>query len=251
MSRSKLADRATRRDRFHQQAKREGFLARACYKLSEIDGKFRAAVARRSRAGSGLRAGLVAAVCAAARRRARACWSGWIACRLRPGAAGCADRCRRRDDDRSAELRGELPAFDVVLSDMAPDTSGIRQPRSGAVRGAVRARARAGGGAAARRAATSSASSFQGPDFKRLIEAVRARFELAKTAKPAGSRQISIEQYVIGKGLFRGAGARRGQARAEIRIRIRGRSNRAARAEIRIEQGRPQRAEAGPGGTAS
>ena len=47
---------------------------------------------------------------------------------------------------------------------------------------------------------------FQGPDFKRLLEAVRARFELAKSAKPAGSRQISIEQYVIGKG-FRGPGA--------------------------------------------
>ena len=40
-------------------------------------------------------------------------------------------------------------------------------------------------------------------DFKKLTEAVRARFAVQKTAKPASSRQISIEQYVIGKG-FRG-----------------------------------------------
>ena len=40
---------------------------------------------------------------------------------------------------------------------------------------------------------------FQGPDFKRLTEAVRAKFATAKTAKPASSRQISIEQYVVGK----------------------------------------------------
>ncbi len=36
---NKLDDRSTRHDRFHQKAKREGFLARAVYKLEEIDGK--------------------------------------------------------------------------------------------------------------------------------------------------------------------------------------------------------------------
>jgi 23S rRNA (uridine2552-2'-O)-methyltransferase len=41
---------------------------------------------------------------------------------------------------------------------------------------------------------------FQGPDFKKLTEDVRARFESSKTVKPASSRQISIEQYVVGKG---------------------------------------------------
>ena len=33
-----------------------------------------------------------------------------------------------------------------------------------------------------------------------FTDAVRSRFESAKTAKPESSRQISIEQYVIGKG---------------------------------------------------
>src|SRR5256885_11012874 len=37
---AKLADRSARRDRFHQKAKREGFAARAVYKLEEIDTRF-------------------------------------------------------------------------------------------------------------------------------------------------------------------------------------------------------------------
>ena len=41
---------------------------------------------------------------------------------------------------------------------------------------------------------------FQGPDFKKLLDAVRARFATAKTAKPESSRQISIEQYIVGTG---------------------------------------------------
>ncbi len=101
-----------------------------------------------------------------------------------------------------AELRGELPAFDVVLSDMAPDTSGIRhldQARSEALfeRALEIAIALLAPGG------NFVGKLFQGPDFKKLTEAVRARFATAKTAKPASSRQISIEQYVIGKG-FRG-----------------------------------------------
>ena len=98
-----------------------------------------------------------------------------------------------------AELKGDLPAFDVVLSDMAPDTSGIRsmdQARSEALFERALELATlllAPGG-------NFVGKLFQGPDFKKLTEAVRARFATGKTAKPASSRQISIEQYVIGKG---------------------------------------------------
>jgi 23S rRNA (uridine2552-2'-O)-methyltransferase len=100
------------------------------------------------------------------------------------------------------ELLGELPAFDVVLSDMAPDTSGIRsldQARSEALF------ERALEIAILTLAPTGNfvGKLFQGPDFKKLVEQVRAKFAVAKTAKPESSRQISIEQYVIGKG-FRG-----------------------------------------------
>jgi 23S rRNA (uridine2552-2'-O)-methyltransferase len=97
------------------------------------------------------------------------------------------------------QLLGELPAFDVVLSDMAPDTSGIRnldQARSEALFERaldIATQVLAPGG-------NFVGKLFQGPDFKKLTEVVRARFAVAKTMKPASSRQISIEQYVIGKG---------------------------------------------------
>jgi 23S rRNA (uridine2552-2'-O)-methyltransferase len=45
---------------------------------------------------------------------------------------------------------------------------------------------------------------FQGPEFKRLIDRVRAGFAVGKAAKPDSSRKISIEQFVVGAG-FRSA----------------------------------------------
>ncbi len=202
MSRSKLDDRAVRRDRFHQQAKREGFLARAVYKLTELDEKFKL-----------LRPGdrvldLGCAPCSwlqYARQKVgeRGVLVGLDRAPLPrelPGARIVVGDVMTIDP---AALRGELAAFDVVLSDMAPDTSGIRsldQARSEA----LFERALELATALLARGGHFVGKLFQGPDFKRLTEAVRARFELAKTAKPAGSRAISIEQYVIGKG-FRGA----------------------------------------------
>ena len=68
---------------------------------------------------------------------------------------------------------------------------------------------------------------FQGPDFKKLTEQVRATFETAKTAKPASSRQISIEQYVIGKGFREAHDPLRARDRTVGRRRRRGRSQQA------------------------
>jgi 23S rRNA (uridine2552-2'-O)-methyltransferase len=96
---------------------------------------------------------------------------------------------------------------------MAPDTSGIRQldqARSEALFERALELATellAPGGQFV-------AKLFQGPDFKRLIELVRSRFDTMKTAKPESSRQISIEQYVVGKG-FRGANHTARTAKAE------------------------------------
>ena len=98
-----------------------------------------------------------------------------------------------------AELRGELPAFDVVLSDMAPDTSGVRsldQARSeGLFERAldIAEETLAPGG-------HFLGKLFQGPDWQRLIQRVRAGFSTVHTLKPAGSRKESIEQYVVALG---------------------------------------------------
>jgi 23S rRNA (uridine2552-2'-O)-methyltransferase len=198
MSRKGLGDRTQRHDRFHQKAKKEGFLARAVYKLQELDDKF----------------GLFKP---GQRVLDLGCAPGsWLQyARGRVGERGVLvglDRAPLRGDVAGArivvgdvltidpkELLGELPAFDVVLSDMAPDTSGIRnldQTRSEAL--FERALEIATGVLAP--GGNFVGKLFQGPDFKKLIEAVRARFEVAKSAKPDSSRQISIEQYVIGKG---------------------------------------------------
>ncbi|MGN6109146.1 MAG: RlmE family RNA methyltransferase [Kofleriaceae bacterium] len=199
---AKLDDRDTRRDRFHQKAKREGFLARAVYKLEEIDAKFDLFAP----GGRVLDLG-----CAP---------GSWLQyARQRVGDTGALVGLDRAPLDRPppgarivvgdvlsidvAQLKGDLPAFDVVLSDMAPDTSGIRsmdQARSEALFEQalhIATQVLAPGG-------NFVGKLFQGPDFKKLIETVRGQFETAKSAKPASSRQISIEQYVIGKG-FRGA----------------------------------------------
>jgi 23S rRNA (uridine2552-2'-O)-methyltransferase len=204
----KLDDRSTRHDRFHQQAKREGFLARAVYKLEEIDTKVglfdggHRVLDLGCAPGSWLqyarqRIGDTAQLVGLDRTALE---------RPPPGARILVGDVLTID---VAQLLGELPAFDVVLSDMAPDTTGVRhvdQSRSEALFERaleIATQVLAPGG-------NFVGKLFQGPDFKKLTEAVRARFAIQKTAKPASSRQISIEQYVIGKG-FRGQAATGGR----------------------------------------
>jgi 23S rRNA (uridine2552-2'-O)-methyltransferase len=195
---SKLADRSARRDRFHQKAKKQGFLARAVYKLEELDDK-------------------VDLFAAGDRVLDLGCAPGsWLQyARSKVGPTGVLVGLDRGPLQKPvagarivvgdvmtidvAELRGDVSAFDVVLSDMAPDTTGVRsldQSRSEALFERaldIATQVLAPGG-------NFVGKLFMGPDFKKLVDAVRARFATAKTIKPASSRQISIEQYVVGKG---------------------------------------------------
>lgn len=201
----RLDDRSTRHDRFHQKAKKEGYLARAVYKLQEIDEKHRifdgghrvldlgcspGSWLQYAQETIGERAVLVGLDRGPLQKPPRGA-------RIEVGDVMAID---------VKQLLGELPAFDIVLSDMAPDTSGIRnldQARSEALFERaleIATQVLAPGG-------NFVGKLFQGPDFKKLTEAVRAKFAVGKTMKPASSRQISIEQYVIGKG-FRGEKSR-------------------------------------------
>jgi 23S rRNA (uridine2552-2'-O)-methyltransferase len=103
------------------------------------------------------------------------------------------------------ELLGELAAFDVVLSDMAPDTTGIRhvdQARSEALferaLDLAEATLAVGGNFVGKL--------FQGPDFDKLLMRCRKAFEQVKVIKPDSSRTRSIEQYVVGRG-YHGPGS--------------------------------------------
>jgi 23S rRNA (uridine2552-2'-O)-methyltransferase len=200
----KLDDRSARHDRFHQKAKREGFLARAVYKLEEIDARYQIFDGGHRVLDLGCAPG------------------SWLQyARQRIGGHALLVGLDRAPLDRPppdarilvgdvltidvAQLLGDLPAFDVVLSDMAPDTTGVRhvdQARSEALFERaleIATLVLAPGG-------NFVGKLFQGPDFKKLTEAVRTRFASQRIAKPASSRQISIEQYVVGNG-FRGQAA--------------------------------------------
>ena len=196
MSNKRLDDRANRHDRFHQKAKKEGFLARAVFKLEELDQQFKLFKPGQRVLDLGCAPG------------------SWLQyARGKVGESGLLvglDRGPLKGDVAGArivvgdvmtidpkELLGDLSAFDVVLSDMAPDTSGIRS--------LDQARSEALFERALEIALLTLAPNgnfvgklFQGAEFKKMIEAVRAKFEVAKTAKPASSRQISIVQYVVG-----------------------------------------------------
>jgi 23S rRNA (uridine2552-2'-O)-methyltransferase len=197
---SKLDDKRGRRDHFHQKAQKSGFRARAVFKLEEIDkaqGLFepgQRVLDLGCAPGSWLQY-------AGTRVGPRGRLVGIDRAEI-PGVAGTRLLVGDVFTVTPEELRGELDAFDVVMSDMAPDTTGIRhvdQARSEA----LFERALEIATLTLKPGGHFLGKLFQGPDFKRLVDACRAAFQTAKVIKPESSRQISIEQYVVAKG-FRG-----------------------------------------------
>jgi 23S rRNA (uridine2552-2'-O)-methyltransferase len=195
---SKLRDPHHRHDAFFKRAREAGFAARSVFKLEEIDQRLRL-----------LRPGY--------RVLDLGCRPGsWMQYALRVvgrhGAVVGIDRdplAQALPDARvmqgdiyattDAELLGELKAFDVVLSDMAPDTTGVRatdQARSAALFEEALLRAER------LLAPTGSfvGKIFQGPDLEGLRKRMATRFAEVKTLKPASSRAQSIEIYLAGKG---------------------------------------------------
>lgn len=195
---SKLGERRHRHDPFHQRAKKEGYAARSIYKLEEIDQKHRLFKPGWRVLDLGCRPGS---------------WLQYAAKQV--GPAGRLVGIDRQPLDVVIpgarivvgdvfevgldELRGDLDAFDIVLSDMAPDTSGIRsmdQARSETLfeRALEIAEATVAPGG------NFVGKLFQGPAFNDLIKRCRAGWTKVATLKPRGTRQESIEQYVIGLG---------------------------------------------------
>ena len=193
-----LRDRGRRHDAFFRKARSEGFAARSVYKLEEIDRRMRL-----------LRPG--------ARVLDLGCRPGsWLqyACKM-AGPHGVvvgvdrqplpslvagarvlvADIYTLSDEE---VLCGQA-AFDVVLSDMAPDTTGIRatdQARSAAlVEEAL--------GRAERLLAPLGAfvaKVFQSPEVVQIRTRMAKRFSDVHLVKPKSSRDESTELYLVGKG---------------------------------------------------
>ena len=187
---SKLRDRSHRHDVFHRRAKQQGFVARSVFKLEEIDQKHSCS-ARRARARPRLPAGLVAAVRGQDRRARTARWSASIARRSTARSPGARILVGDVFAVTPAELRGALAAFDVVLSDMAPDTSGVRSLDQARSEGLFE-RALEIAELTLRRAATSSASCSRGPTGSGCSSArAKASPRCARSSPPARARNRS------------------------------------------------------------
>ncbi len=197
----RMDDKRVRRDHFHQRAQKAGFRSRAVFKLEEIDHALRI-FAPGDRVldlgcapGSWLQyaSGVVG-------ERGRLV--GIDRLPLKAGLPNTTVVIGDVFNVTAAALRGELPAFDVVLSDMAPDTTGIRHVDQARSEGLFE-RALEIAGETLAPGGNFVGKLFQGPDWQRIIAECRRRFAQVKTVKPESSRSFSIEQYVVGRG-FKG-----------------------------------------------
>ena len=189
----------TYRDHYFQKAKQENYPARSVYKLKEIEKSFRI-----FRAGQKV---LDLGACPGS-------WSLFAAERVGrqgkvisadlnvpetvfpPQVVFCQEDVFDRSDDFAALLTAHAP-FDIVMSDMAPKTTGVRfanQARSfelvEAAFDVARQYLKAGG--------VFIAKIFEGPDTRELADRLRKSFSRFKWFKPRSSRSESKEIFWVG-----------------------------------------------------
>ncbi|MFK7977669.1 MAG: 23S rRNA (uridine(2552)-2'-O)-methyltransferase RlmE [Halioglobus sp.] len=189
-----------RDDPYVQQAQREGYRSRACYKLLELQDKDRLIVPAATVLDLGSAPGgwsQVAADLAGHSGRI-------IASDILPMDSLAGVEFIQGDFTDDAVFERILAAIDgqpvgVVLSDMAPNLSGMNavdQPRAMylvelALDLAIKVLAPGG---------TFVAKIFQGEGFDSLLQAARAEFSQVVTRKPKASRARSREVYLVAKG---------------------------------------------------
>jgi 23S rRNA (uridine2552-2'-O)-methyltransferase len=185
---SKLRDRSHRHDVFHRRAKQQGFAARSVFKLEEIDQKFHLFRRGARVLDLGCKPGS---------------WLQYAGGMVGPdGALVGIDRTPLEKPVPGARLLvGDVFAVSVdelVLSDMAPDTSGVRSLDQARSEGLFE-RALEIAELTLAQGGHFVGKLFQGPDWQRLLKRGREGFAEVRTMKPASSRRESIEQYVIAK----------------------------------------------------
>lgn len=195
---SRFRDRRHRHDRFYRKARKEQFASRAVYKLKTLDERFEL-----------LQPG--------DRVLDLGCWpGGWLQyCLERTGPTGrivgldrrelsiaLPDRVRVLQGDvremAPETLLGDLDHFDVVISDMAPDTTGIRFTDAARSVELVE-RALLVARATLRPGGHWLAKIFVGSGFDELLAEVKKTFRRVKMAKPEASRKESPEQYIVAR----------------------------------------------------
>ena len=193
-----LRDRGKRHDAFFKKARAEGFVARSVFKLEDLDRRFRLFHPGERVLDLGCRPGswLQYAKTAVGPQGVVVGLDRQALPAPVPGTKVLIGDVYTMPDD---ELLDGQRAYDVVLSDMAPDTTGIRatdQARSAALVEEALARAErllAPGGAFV-------AKIFQGPDVAVIRKRMATRFSDVQLVKPEASRSSSTELYLVGKG---------------------------------------------------
>lgn len=197
-------------DAMNRKAKEQGFAARSVFKLEELDQRFK--LLQRGQRVLDL----------------GACPGSWSQYALRrigpggllvavdlnplrvdlPGAVVLTEDAFALEPERLAEATdGRAPPFDAVISDMAPNTTGVPfRDHVASVELCDRALELAsrmlvpGGGFVCK--------VFQGGDEPALRLRIRERFDAVKSLKPKGTRSRSVEIFLVATG-YRG-GAPRG-----------------------------------------
>ncbi len=201
--RGKLDQRSARQDSAFHRARAAGFAARAVFKLQEIDERFRLLAPGRRVLDLGCwpgswmqyaaeRVGPTGLVVGFDLRACEIALPSWV--HPRQGDVTTLD---------TAALLAEFGHFDVLISDMAPHTTGDRlsdqyhseQLCERAIEIAT---------LTVRRGGHFVAKVFQGGGFPQLIAKVRAAFAEAKPVHAEATRAGSREQYLVGRGLKSG-----------------------------------------------
>lgn len=198
---SRLRDRDARHDVFFKKARDQGFVARAVFKLEDLDKKLGLLRPGGRVLDLGCRPGSWLQY-AAQRVGAKGRLVGIDRLPMPADIPGARIVIADLYDTTDEVLVGDLGAFDVVLSDMAPDTTGIRsadQARSAALVEEALARAErllAPGGAFV-------AKVFQSPEVEVIRKRMEKLFAVVRLVKPEASRKISTELYLAGIGFAR------------------------------------------------
>lgn len=186
-------------DRFFKKAKQEGFAARSVYKLQEIDQKFKV-----------FRSGMTVLDLGAS----PGSWSQFASQKIGsggrllgvdlspvtvtlPNATFIQADLRDLNLEEVFQAHGFQPPFDLVMSDMAPKTTGIKsadQARSMelcelALQVAQRF-LKPGG--------TFVCKFFQSGEFGQLRAAIKKEFDRVEALKPESTRSISKEIFLVG-----------------------------------------------------
>ncbi len=213
-----MAQRRVLHDAYFKRAKAEGYLARSAYKLIEIQERFRVLrpgdwvldlgcapgswmqVAERIVGASGVVVGIDLSE---VDPRPAGAFRGFGA-----RVAFVRGDAFEEDPSRLMAIAGEVAgaparAFDVVLSDMAPNTSGHGDDLLSArlcrrVLEIAAAALRPGGNAVMK--------VLEGAETPDLLKECKGRFASAQGFKPASSRGVSREMFIACKGLARARG---------------------------------------------